>query len=156
MAQTPTVLLEVCKREILLSLRAGSASAAFSYSGPTLTMTSPPSPCLRASLPSIHCCFPVFTSSTCPSPSPLTPFTLLPRRSNPSSSCVTRIGLLGLLMRSSVPMTERSPLYFRFATSMRALTGALAKAFGCEAWVEPSVTEEMKPCAASSERMDRF
>lgn len=107
-----------------------SSRSAGDYSGPTLTMTSPPRPCRNASLPSSHCPFSVLTSIIWPKPIPLTPLTLCPRNNLCSSSCETCIGLLGLLIISSVPITLRSPLYFRFATSMRALTGALVKAFG--------------------------
>ena len=126
------------------------------YSGPTRTMTSPPRPCRSASLPSIHVSPCVFMSIIWPSPIPLTPLTLRPFSNLSSSSCVTCIGFPGLLTRSSVPITDLSPLYFRSATSIRALTGALANAFGCGACEEPKVTEEMKPCAASRERMERF
>lgn len=91
---------------------------------PTLTRTSPPKPSLTASLASRYVSLPVLTKKTSPKQAPATPLTLLPRSKRESSSLSNTIRFEGLLIRSNLPMTDLSPLYFRFVTSMRAGAGA--------------------------------
>lgn len=124
------------------------------YVYPTLQITSPPSPSLYASHPSLYSSVPFLPSflssatlktSTSPNPKPETFFALFPLNIRPSSSLSTFILTLGLLTRF-IRLSTGTPFRCFSPTHIRLAGGAREANSTGEGWVGvPKVRVDRKP-----------
>lgn len=113
----------------------------------TLAMTSPPKPCLIASLTSNQPFSPQFTIPISPILRGVMNFALLPvakRKSSSGSSVNRRLGLLTSVMLSSTGRS--SDRYLRSTQNRRRATLASVHSDGEGPAMDPRVTLWMKPC----------